>query len=189
MSNNEPVLAGVAQRYATALFELALEGKGPDGLDGVAGELDSLKALLEASDDLKYLVSSPLIGREGQARAMAAVLVEAKAGQLVQKFVGLVAAKGRLGVLADMIKAFQGLLSRHRGEISAEVTSAVTLKDEQLSALKASLRQALGRDVQLQTQVDESLIGGLIVKVGSRMIDSSLKTKLGNLKIAMKEVG
>ena len=189
MPNNKPVLAGVAQRYATALFELALEAQGPEDLDSVAGELESLNELLEVSDDLKYLVSSPLIGRDDQGQAMAAVLSKAGASALIQKFVGLVAAKGRLDALSDMIQAFQGLLERHRGEISAEVTSAIALKDEHLDALKASLREALGRDVQLQAQVDESLIGGLIVRVGSRMIDSSLKTKLSNLKIAMKEVG
>jgi F-type H+-transporting ATPase subunit delta len=186
VSSNEPVLAGVAQRYATAMFDLAQEA---DTLDSIAEELATLQRLLQENADLRDLVSSPLYAREDQAKGLAAVLEKAGATTLLKNFVGLVAQNRRLFALSDMIKAFQGLLARHRGEITASVTSAVVLNDDHLSSLKAALREALGRDVQLQANVDESLIGGLIVKVGSRMIDSSLKTKLSSLKIAMKEVG
>lgn len=186
MSNSEHVLAGVAQRYATALIELAEEA---GAVDSLAAELQTLQGLLGANADLKGLVSSPLYTREDQTRALMAVLDKASASQLLKNFVGLVAHNRRLFVLGDMIKAFQMILARKRGEISASVTSAVPLNEPQVADLKAALREALGRDVQLQTEVDESLLGGLIVKVGSRMVDSSLKTKLSNLKIAMKEVG
>ncbi|TNE40754.1 MAG: F0F1 ATP synthase subunit delta [Alphaproteobacteria bacterium] len=186
VSNSEHVLAGVAQRYATALFDLAEEA---GVVDSLAEELQVLQGLLGASADLKGLVSSPLYSREDQTRALQAVLDKASASQLLKNFVGLVAHNRRLFALSDMIKAFQMILARKRGEISASVTSAVPLGEHQVADLKAALREALGRDVQLQTDVDESLLGGLIVKVGSRMVDSSLKTKLSNLKIAMKEVG
>jgi F-type H+-transporting ATPase subunit delta len=186
VSSNEPVLAGVALRYATALFDLAQEA---GTLDSAAEELATLQRLLQENADLRDLVSSPLYGRDDQAKGLAAVLEKAGASVLLKKFVGLVAHNRRLFALSDMIKGFQGLLARHRGEITASVTSAVVLNDDHLASLKAALRDALGRDVQLQTNVDESLIGGLIVKVGSRMVDSSLKTKLSSLKIAMKEVG
>ncbi|TNE60022.1 MAG: F0F1 ATP synthase subunit delta [Alphaproteobacteria bacterium] len=186
VSNSEHVLAGVAQRYAKALFELAEEA---GAVDSLAEELQTLQGLLGANADLKGLVSSPLYSREDQTRALMAVLDKASTSELLKNFVGLVAHNRRLFVLADMIKAFQMILARKRGEISASVTSAVPLGEAHVADLKAALREALGRDVQLQTDVDESLLGGLIVKVGSRMVDSSLKTKLSNLKIAMKEVG
>lgn len=186
MSNTEPVLAGVAQRYAKALFDLAGEA---GVVDKLAEELAAFQQILQASADLRSLVTSPLYSREEQANALSVILARAEASDLFKNFVGLVAQNRRLFALSDMLKAFQGLLARKRGEISASVTSAVPLNDGNVAELKASLKEALGRDVQLQTDVDDSLIGGLIVKVGSRMIDSSLKTKLSNLKIAMKEVG
>ncbi len=209
MSSDQPVLAGVALRYATALFELALEvdatrggqgdeglkafageiGDAPSALDVVAGDLANLNGLIEKSEDLTRLVRSPVISRDDQKRALDAILEKAGAMRLIRNFVSLVAANRRLFALEDMIKAFQGLLAQHRGELSATVTSAVVLNDEHVAQLKETLKSSLGQDVQLETNVDDSLIGGLIVKVGSRMIDSSIRTKLSSLKIAMKEVG
>lgn len=204
MSNGQPVLAGVAGRYASALFELALDvesGKG-EGLEALAAEvsdrgaisavesdLAGLLSALSESDDLRRLVRSPVFGRADQTKAMSAVLTKAGVTTMTRNFVSLVASNGRLFALEDMIRNFQTLAANHRGEIAATVTSATILKDEHVEALKASLKETLGQDVQLELNVDESLIAGLVVKVGSRMIDSSLKTKLTNLKIAMKEVG
>lgn len=204
MSSGQPVLAGVAGRYASALFELALDvesGKG-EGLEALAAEvadrgaisaieqdLGGLLVALRDSDDLRRLVRSPVFGRGDQTRAMSAIMVKSDATTMTRNFVSLVASNGRLFVLEDMIRNFQTLAANHRGEMAATVTSATVLKDEHVEALKASLKETLGQDVQLELNVDESLIAGLVVKVGSRMIDSSLKTKLTNLKIAMKEVG
>ena len=204
MSSEQPVLAGVAGRYASALLELALdvdagtgeglgalvaEVSGRSTISVVEADLEGLLDALRESEDLRRLVRSPVFGRDDQARAMNAVLTSAGAGTMTRNFVSLVASNGRLFVLEDMISNFQTLAANHRGEMAATVTSATVLGDEHVAALKASLKETLGQDVQLELNVDESLIAGLVVKVGSRMIDSSLKTKLTNLKIAMKEVG
>lgn len=184
MSEHQAITSGVAGRYALALFELADEAK---ALDDVRADLNGLGAALKDSDDLNRLVSSPVFSREEQGRAMAAVLGKADANALTRNFVALVARKRRLGTLKDMIKAYDALLAEKRGEITAEVTSAHKLKADQIKKLAATLKASLGREVQIETSVDSSLLGGLVVKVGSRMIDSSLKTKLSKLKIAMKE--
>ncbi len=174
----------MAGRYATALFELA-ESAG--NLDATAGDLATIAKLIQQSDDLRRLVQSPVFGSDEKARAFAAVLDKAGIKGLVANFIGLVIQNRRLFALPDMIVGFNGLLAKKRGEVSADVTSAHPLSDAQLQSLKASLKTATGRDVQINANVDASLLGGLVVKVGSRMIDSSLKTKLTSLKLAMKE--
>jgi len=179
-------VSGIAGRYATALFELAVSEK---RLDETAAELDQLRVMLTDSADLDRLVRSPVISRDDQGKAMEIITERAGMSALVRRFVGVVAQNRRLFALRDMISAFGQLLAEHRGEVVAEVTSARALNDSQVAALKASLAQGLGRDVSVETGVDEDLIGGLVVKVGSRMIDSSLRTKLQNIKFAMKEVG
>jgi F-type H+-transporting ATPase subunit delta len=179
-------VSGIAGRYATALFELAVSEK---RLDETAAELDRLRVMLEESADLDRLVRSPVVSREDQGRVMDVITEQAGMSPLVRRFVGVVAQNRRLFALRGMIRDFGQLLADHRGEVVAEVTSARSLNDSQLSALKASLAQGLGRDVSVDTHIDENLIGGLVVKVGSRMIDSSLRTKLQNIKFAMKEVG
>lgn len=203
MASEHPVLAGVAGRYASALFEIASDieagrGTGTEALAGdlgsnaidtVAGDLETLGALLNESADLRRLVRSPLFNREEQARALSAILEKAGAKKVTRNFVLLVAANRRLFALEDIIRNFRALVAAHRNELTATVTSAAVLKDDHVEALKATLKESLGQDVQLELKVDESLIAGLVVKVGSRMIDSSLKTKLSSLKIAMKEVG
>jgi len=179
-------VSGLAGRYATAIFELAREaGK----LDAVAGDLAALTAMLGASADLTRLVRSPVFSRAEQGKAMAAVLARMNAQDLTTRFIGLVASKRRLFVLPAMITIFNALLANHRGEVSARVTSAHALDNAQIESIKSALKQAAGRDVQLQADVDNSILGGLIVRMGSRMIDGSLRTKLNNLQIAMKEVG
>ena len=186
MVESTSLVAGVARRYATALFQLAVEA---DDLAAVEADLDAVAALLDDSDDLRRLVRSPVFSADEQTRAVGAVLDKAGIGGLVANFAKLTAANRRLFALPDAIVAFRQMAARHRGEVSAEVTSAEPLDDKHVAALKNALKSALGKDAQLATRVDASLIGGLVVRVGSRMIDDSLKTKLNALKLAMKEVG
>lgn len=177
---------GLAARYAAALFELADEKK---QLDQVAADLSSLKALVLDSADLRRLIHSPVLARGDQARAMQAVLEGAGASDLVRRFVGLVAQNRRLFVLADMIEAYLSQLAARRGEMTAEVVSARPLTDAQRDAVAEALRKSVGGKVAVDARVDPTLIGGLVVKVGSRLIDSSLRTKLQRLQLAMKGVG
>lgn len=183
MSSDHPV-SGVASRYANALFELADEA---GSLDAVAGDLIQLRDMLNESADLNQLVRSPAYSADERAAAFKALLSSAGASGLVSNFVGLIIKNRRLFLLGDMISGFLALLAEKRGEVSADVTSAHALSDAQLASIGAALKTATGRDVKINTEVDQSLLGGLVVKVGSRMIDSSLKTKLNSLKIAMKE--
>lgn len=179
-------VAGLAGRYATALFELALES---GALDAVAADLKSLKVLLADSDDFTAMVRSPLLSRSQQEAAMTAILEKGNANQITRNFAGLLSQKRRLFALGDIIRAFATLHAAHKGEIEADVVSAAPLSDQQLGALKDQLRSAMGREIQVNVSVDQSLIGGLILKVGSRMIDASLATRLSNLERTMKEVG
>jgi F-type H+-transporting ATPase subunit delta len=176
---------GLAGRYATALFELAEER---DALDAVAADLRDLEGLLGESPVLARLVRSPVISRANQGQAMASVLEKGGAGDLTRRFIGLLAEKRRLFALAAIIRAFRAKLAVHRGEITAEVTSAQPLRAEQLAAVTAAIKDSVGRDVAVDVKIDETLIGGLVVRVGSRMLDGSIRTKLQNLQLAMKEV-
>ncbi len=177
---------GLAGRYANALFELADEKK---SLDAVAADLKSLKTLIADSDDLRRLLRSPVISRADQARAMAAVLDAAGAGDLVKRFVGLVAQNRRLFALPQMIDAYLAELAARRGEVTAEVVSAQPLDEASRQRLAEALKRVAGQRVTVDLKVDPALIAGLVVKVGSRMIDSSLRTKLNRLQIAMKGIG
>jgi F-type H+-transporting ATPase subunit delta len=178
--------AGVAGRYASALFELANE---QNRLDEVDRDLGKFRTLLDQSSDLKRLVKSPAFAAEEQQRALGAVMDWASIGATTGNFLKVVARNRRLFAAEDMIDTFRGLLARHRGEVAAEVQSAVALTDQQLAALKAKLKSTFGKDVRLDAKVDPSLLGGLVVKIGSRMFDSSLRTKLGNLKVVLKGNG
>jgi F-type H+-transporting ATPase subunit delta len=180
------VVSGVAERYATALFELALDA---GQLDPVASDLDRFEKLLQSSPDLVRLVRSPVFTPDDQLKAVSAVLDKAGIGGLVANFIKLTARNRRLFAVPDMIRGYRALLAAHRGEASADVTTAEPLSASQLAGLKAALAEKTGKDVRVNAKVDPSLIGGLVVKVGSRMIDTSLKTKLNALKIALKEVG
>ncbi len=179
-------VSGISGRYATALFDLAKE---QGQLDAVAADLAGLQGLFDESADLVRLVRSPMFSREDQTAAIGAVLEKAGTGQLVRNFVSVVGQNRRLFALPGMIADFNRLLAAHRGEVVADVVSAHPLSDSQLAAVKAAASQAIGREVTLAASVDDSLIGGLIVKVGSRMVDASLRTKLQSLKFAMKGVG
>ncbi len=180
------IVSGLSGRYAVALFDLAKEG---GELESVAADLDRIDAMMRESADLVRLVRSPVLSREDQGKAMEAVMAKAEIGDTTRRFIGLVAQNRRLFSLGAMIESFRLLLSSHKGEVTAEVTSAQALDEGQLSAVSASLAKAVGREVNVTANVDESLIAGLVVKVGSRMIDNSLRTKLQNLQFAMKEVG
>ena len=186
MAGNTSPVSGVAERYANALFELAIDNK---SLAEVEKDLGRFADLISESPDLARLVRSPVFSAADQSRAVVAVLEKAGIGGLVANVVKVAAANRRLFVVPEIVTAFRRLAAQHRGEVSAEVVSAEPLADKHVAELKAALKASLGKDVTLDTSVDPSLIGGLIVKVGSRMIDGSLKTKLNSLKLAMKEVG
>ena len=181
----DPSIAGVAGRYASALFELARDA---GQIDTVAGELDEFEELLAASPDLVRLVRSPVFSATEQLNALSAVLARAEITGLAANFFKLVAANRRLFAIPDILKTFRLLLARHRGEITAEVTLAEPLGEPHLAALNQALRSVTGQDVKLKLTIDPTIIGGLIVKLGSRMLDASLRTKLNSLKHAMKEV-
>lgn len=186
MSGDKSLVTGVAGRYATALFELAQE---QSALEPVSEALNAFSALLDESADLERLVRSPVFSADDQKKALLSVIDKAGISGITANFLGLVAQNRRLFVIRDIIKGFFLLLAQHRGEVAAEVSSATPLSDEQMTELKAALKSSIGKDVQVETKVDPSLLGGLVVKVGSRMIDSSLRTRLNNIKVAMKEVG
>ena len=175
--------AGLALRYATAVFELAQEEK---SVDAVERDLDALRRMIGESSDLRDLLRSPIFSRAEHAKAMKAVLDALGASALTTKFILTLAAKRRLFALPEIVRSFQDMLARQRGEVSAQVTSAQTLSESQLSELRAVLKSRLGRDPRIETRVDPSLLGGLVVKVGSRMIDSSLRTKLQGIRVAMR---
>ena len=175
--------SGLAGRYAVALFELARE---QDALDAVAADLDTARAMLEQSADLRRLIRSPVISREEQGRAIVALAERSGFHQLTRQFLGLLAHKRRLFVLPQIIAVYLAMLSEHKGEVRAELTSAVALSAAQLEAVKERLTVAIGQSVTVATAVDPGLLGGLVVRVGSRMIDASLRTKLQRLEVAMK---
>ncbi|MBX2806420.1 MAG: F0F1 ATP synthase subunit delta [Hyphomicrobiales bacterium] len=186
MAGGTTLVAGIAGRYATALFDLARES---DALDTTAEELRGLEALLRESEDLARLVLSPVFSTSDQSAAVDEIVKQAEISVLTGNFLKLLARNRRLFVLSDIAKAFRKLLADHRNEITAEVTSAVPLSDDQADELRATLKAKTGRNIDLDAHVDPSLIGGLVVKIGSRMVDSSIRTKLNNLKFAMKEAG
>ncbi len=177
---------GLAARYALALYELADDQK---VLDDVAGDLAGLRQLIAESDDFVRLIRSPVLSRDEQTKGVAAICEKAGTHALTAKFLGVLAANRRLFALPHMITAYLEELSRRRGEVAAEVTAAVALSDEEVAAVTDALRQVVGQKVSVNLTVDPSLIGGLIVRVGSRMLDSSLRTKLQRLQFAMKGVG
>ncbi|MBK20094.1 MAG: F0F1 ATP synthase subunit delta [Rhodospirillaceae bacterium] len=183
MASGQTEASGLSGRYATALFELALDQK---AIDAVADDLSQLQAMIDESDDLRRLIESPLFSRDAQSKAMAAITEKAGLSEIVCNTVGVIAQNRRLFALEDIIRAYRTLVSEHRGEVEAEVTSAAPLTDSQRKSLETSLKDAIGSTVAVTTNVDPELLGGMVVRVGSRMIDSSLRTKLQRLQLAMK---
>ena len=186
MAAEDPSVSGVSGRYATALFELARDEK---SIDAVKADLDKFDAMLNESADLKRLVRSPVFAADAQLRALSAVLDKAGISGVSAKFLKVLTANRRLFAVSDVIRAFRALVAKFKGEASAEVTVAEPLSDKNLDSLKAALQAISGKDVTLNVKVDPSIIGGLVVKLGSRMVDSSLRTKLNSIKHAMKEAG
>ncbi|MBI4274238.1 MAG: F0F1 ATP synthase subunit delta [Rhizobiales bacterium] len=186
MAAEGSIVSGMAGRYATALFELARDNK---AIDAVAVDLARFDALVAESADLNRLVRSPVFGAEDQDKALSAVLDRTEIKGLAANFLRVIASNRRLFAVRDMTKAFRALVAQHKGEVTAEVTVAEQLNDAHLGALKGALKQVTGKDVALDMKVDPSIIGGLVVKLGSRMVDSSLRSKLNAIKHAMKEAG
>ena len=184
MAAEEPIVSGMASRYATALFDLALE---TNAIDAVKADLESFEALMAESADLTRLVRSPAFSADEQRQAMVAVLHRAGIGDLTARFLQLVTSNHRLFAVRDMIKGYRAMVADHKGEATAQVTVAEALKDEHLGALRAALKEVSGKDVDLDIKVDPSIIGGLVVKLGSRMVDTSLRAKLHAIRHAMKE--
>ena len=184
MAGEDPITSGMAGRYATALFELALEQK---AIDAVRNDLDRFDALLAESEDLRRLVRSPVFTADEQSKALAAVLQQAGISGLAANFLLLVARKRRLFAVRQMIMAYRALVARHKGEVTAQVTVAEKLSAAHLTALEDALKSITKQEVRIDVNVDAAIIGGLVVKLGSRMVDSSLRTKLNAIKFAMKE--
>jgi len=176
-------VGGVAERYAMAMLELAQEER---SADDVARDLDLLASTLAESADLRRFVKSPVFSRADHTKGMKAVLSRTGATPLTTKFVLTLASKRRLFLLADIIRAFRNELARVRGEVDAQVTSARALSDSEIADLKATIKGKIGREPRLETRVDPALLAGLVVKIGSRMIDSSLRTKLNGIRLAMR---
>jgi F-type H+-transporting ATPase subunit delta len=178
------IVSGMARRYATALFELALESK---AVEQVQADLKAFDALVAQSPDLTRLVRSPVFSADEQAKALIAILDKAGIKGVAANFLRVVAENRRLFAAREMIRGFNAQVARHKGEVTAEVTVAEQLNDARMNEIRDALKQVTGKDVQVDVTVDPSIIGGLKVKVGSRMVDASLRTKLNSIKFAMKE--
>jgi F-type H+-transporting ATPase subunit delta len=179
------MVSGMAGRYANALFELALE---EHAIDAVKPDLDRFDALIAESTDLQRLVRSPVFSASDQTKALSAVLDRAGIGGIAARFLKVVSANRRLFAAQDMIRGFRKLVAQHKGETQATITVAEQPTDAHLAAIKDALKAVTKKDVQVEVKVDPSIIGGLIVKLGSRMVDTSLRSKLNAIKHAMKEV-
>ncbi|MDO9527266.1 MAG: F0F1 ATP synthase subunit delta [Gemmobacter sp.] len=186
MSEPAAISSGIAARYATALFDLAKETK---ALKALEGDVDALDAALKLSADLRGLISSPILTRDDQANAMNAVVARMGLSALVANTLALMAQKRRLFVVPQLIADLRARIAEEKGEVTADVISATKLTAEQAKQLAETLKGRFGKTVKLNATVDESLIGGLVVKVGSKMIDTSIRAKLASLQNAMKEVG
>ena len=186
MAAENPSVSGVSGRYATALFELARDEK---SIDAVKADLDKFEALLVESADLNRLVRSPVFSAGVQQKALSAVLDKAGLTGTSAKFLKVLTANRRLFAVGEVSRAFRALVAKFKGEAIADITVAEQLNEKNLDALKAALKSVTGKDVALNVKVDPSIIGGLVVKLGSRMVDSSLRTKLNSIKHAMKEAG
>ncbi len=185
MAGEDPIISGMAGRYATALFELALDNK---AVDAVKKDLETFDALVAGSADLNRLVRSPVYDADEQLKALGAILDKAGIKGLAANFLRVITTNRRLFAVRNMIRGYRALVARHKGEVTAQITVAEKLSDVNLTALKSALKSVTGgKDIDLDVKIEPAIIGGLIVKVGSRMVDSSLRTKLNSIKFAMKE--
>ena len=186
MSETASTASGIAGRYALAVFDLVKEAKGVKALEA---DVAALGAALAESFDLRALIASPIYSRDEQAAAIAAIARKMKLSGILANTMGLMAANRRLFVLPQLLTTLTAMIAEEKGEVTADVTAATDLTAAQSKKLAASLKASVGKDVKLNVSVDESLIGGLIVKVGSKMIDTSIRSKLASLQNVMKEVG
>ncbi len=186
MSEPASISSGIAERYATAIFELAKED---NELPKVRGDIDALASALNVSEDFRDLIHSPIYGRDQQQAAVGAIADKMGLAAITGNTLRVMAAKRRLFVLPAMIVQLREMIARENGEITADVTAATELSDDQRSRLAETLKKSIGREVNINLSVDESLIGGLVVKVGSKMIDTSIRSRLDALQNSMKEVG
>ncbi|MGA3306862.1 MAG: F0F1 ATP synthase subunit delta [Stellaceae bacterium] len=186
MASESAGVSGLTERYAAALFDLADERK---ELDAVADDLKALRGLVAESADLRRMIRSPVLARDHQAKAVAALAERAGLKELTRNFLGLLARNRRLFALPDMIEGFLGILAARRGEVTAQVIAAQELSEAQRKVIDERLRKAIGGKVAIDLKIDPGLLGGLVIKVGSRMIDASLKSKLRRLELAMKGIG
>lgn len=186
MANSSSPVSGVAERYAQSLFELARDG---GSVEETERELNGFRDLINENSDFRHLVESPAFTSAEQTRAVAAVVDSAKPSQLTGNFLKVVAQNRRLFALPQIVTHFARLAAEHRGETEAEVVSAQALTDEQRAELKRALGTYSGKTVSMRESVDPAILGGLVVKIGSRQVDTSLRTKLNSLKLALKEVG
>jgi F-type H+-transporting ATPase subunit delta len=185
VAGEDPIISGMAGRYAGALFDLAREA---NAIDSVKTDLEQFDAMIAGSPDLTRLVRSPVFGVDDQLKAISAILDKAKIKGLAANFLRVITNNRRLFALRDMIRGYRTLVARHKGEVSAQITVAEKLSDKNLDALKSALKSVTGgKDIDMDVKIDPAIIGGLIVKVGSRMVDSSLRTKLNSIKFAIKE--
>jgi len=185
VAGKDPIISGMAGRYANALFALALDD---NAVDAVKQDLEQFDTLIAGSTDLNRLVRSPVFGADEQLKALSAILAKAGITGLAANFLRVITSNRRLFAVRDMIRAYRVLVARHKGEVSAQITVAEQLSDKNLDALKSALKSVTGgKEIDLDVKVEPAIIGGLIVKVGSRMVDSSLRTKLNAIKFAMKE--
>lgn len=187
MAEQGPIVSGLAGRYASALYELAEEQK---VTDKVGGDLKSFATMLDASKDLQALCRNPVFTAEQQLGAISQIVDKAQIGGIAANFLKLLASKRRLFAVGDMIRAYEALVDRKNGVVKAEITVPAALSDKNKSAVLEALKGVTGgKSISLNEKIDPSIVGGLIVKIGSKMVDASLRTKLNSIKLAMKEVG
>ena len=186
MSESVSVTSGIASRYAAALFELTEEAGGLDVLDD---DIAAVRAVLAAGDDFRTLINSPVYSREEMAAAAAAIADRIGLGDMTRNTLALMASKRRLFALPAMLDALEALLDERRGVVSAEIVAAHALSEAELTSLQETLRGAVGKDVRFEVKIDETLIGGVSARLGSKLVDATVKTKLSNLKNALREVG
>jgi F-type H+-transporting ATPase subunit delta len=186
VSESASISSGIAERYATAVFEIVKEN---NELSGLESNLDDLTAALSDSPELRDLLANPAYTRAEQQGAITAIAQKMGLIAVLQNTLGLMASKRRLFVVPHMITRLRAMIADAKGEVTAEVTSAIALSEAQSAQLAETIKSKVGKDVKINTTVDESLIGGLVVKVGSKMIDTSIRSKLNSLQNAMKEVG
>jgi F-type H+-transporting ATPase subunit delta len=186
VAQSASITSSVTERYASALFDLALQDK---AIEAVEADLQRFAGMIDDSADLCRLIDSPVFSADEQFAAIDKIMDKAEIGGLVGNFIRVVASNRRLFIMPGVLPAYRRLAAAHRGEVTAEVTVAKALTAQQTKDLKAALKSVVGKDVTIDSSVDPSLLGGMIVKVGSRQIDTSLKTKLSSLKLTLKEVG